>query len=568
MKSTWMIGGEAGFGIMTTGILMAKIANRLGYSVFDYIEYPSLIRGGHNSYKLTLSDEKVYCLQENINILVCLNEETWKFHQTQLEDNAVVVFDSEIFKPQSSKKLQMLDIPTGKMLKELNGQVVMKNTIALGASCALLGINFQDVNMLLSETFEKKGKEVVDYNRQFAKRGYDYVIDRYKALIQPVLSQNKNNKQLLLTGNEAFALGAVIGDCRFYAAYPMTPSSSVLTVLADWQRKTQMVVRHSEDEIAVVSSALGASFAGARSAVGSSGGGFALMVESLSFSGIAEIPLVVFLSQRPGPATGMPTWTEQGDLLFAVNAGHGEFPKIVLAAGDIEEMIFLTAKAFNLAEIYQLPVIVMSDMYLSESHATITQSILDNIKNNYKVNRGKTIDFVNEGKYSRYQITEDGISPRLIPGLKDYYYQANSYEHLQDGHTTEDSNERIVQVKKRTVKINTYLKNDFSTPLVYGNLERAKIVLVGWGSIKGILLETQKQIPDCAVIHFNHVYPLDKEKVIKLFNQDKRYVLVENNSTGQFGKLLQMEIGIEIKEKVLRYDGRPITVKEVMVKVK
>ncbi|OIP82390.1 hypothetical protein AUK04_04845 [Candidatus Roizmanbacteria bacterium CG2_30_33_16] len=462
----------------------------------------------------------------------------------------------------------MLDIPMGKMLKELNGQVVMKNTIALGASCALLGINFQDVNMLLSETFEKKGKEVVDYNRQFAKRGYDYVIDRYKALIQPVLSQNKNNKQLLLTGNEAFALGAVIGDCRFYAAYPMTPSSSVLTVLADWQRKTQMVVRHSEDEIAVVSSALGASFAGARSAVGSSGGGFALMVESLSFSGIAEIPLVVFLSQRPGPATGMPTWTEQGDLLFAVNAGHGEFPKIVLAAGDIEEMIFLTAKAFNLAEIYQLPVIVMSDMYLSESHATITQSILDNIKNNYKVNRGKTIDFVNEGKYSRYQITEDGISPRLIPGLKDYYYQANSYEHLQDGHTTEDSNERIAQVKKRTVKINTYLKNDFSTPLVYGNLERAKIVLVGWGSIKGILLETQKQIPDCAVIHFNHVYPLDKEKVIKLFNQDKRYVLVENNSTGQFGKLLQMEIGIEIKEKVLRYDGRPITVKEVMVKVK
>jgi len=568
MKSTWMIGGEAGFGIMTTGILMAKIANRLGYSVFDYIEYPSLIRGGHNSYKLTLSDEKVYCLQENINILVCLNEETWKFHQTQLEDNAVVVFDSEIFKLQSSKKLQMLDIPMGKMLKELNGQVVMKNTIALGASCALLGINFQDVNMLLSETFEKKGKEVVDYNRQFAKRGYDYVIDRYKALIQPVLSQNKNNKQLLLTGNEAFALGAVIGDCRFYAAYPMTPSSSVLTVLADWQRKTQMVVRHSEDEIAVVSSALGASFAGARSAVGSSGGGFALMVESLSFSGIAEIPLVVFLSQRPGPATGMPTWTEQGDLLFAVNAGHGEFPKIVLAAGDIEEMIFLTAKAFNLAEIYQLPVIVMSDMYLSESHATITQSILDNIKNNYKVNRGKTIDFVNEGKYSRYQITEDGISPRLIPGLKDYYYQANSYEHLQDGHTTEDSNERIAQVKKRTVKINTYLKNDFSTPLVYGNLERAKIVLVGWGSIKGILLETQKQIPDCAVIHFNHVYPLDKEKVIKLFNQDKRYVLVENNSTGQFGKLLQMEIGIEIKEKVLRYDGRPITVKEVMVKVK
>lgn len=559
-----MIGGEAGFGIMTTGILMAKIASRLGYSVFDYIEYPSLIRGGHNAYKLTLSDEKVYCLQDRINILICLNEETWKLHQDQLENNAIVVFDSETFKPQLTNTLKMLDLPMGKMLKELNGQVVMKNTIAFGASCALFGINFQELDTLLTETFNKKGKEVVDYNRQFAKRGFDYVKENFSSLIKPILTENKKQKQLLMTGNEAFAFGVVVGDCRFYAAYPMTPSSSALTVLADWQQKTQMGVRHSEDEIAVVSSALGASFAGARSAVGTSGGGFALMVESLSFSGIAEIPLVVFISQRPGPATGMPTWTEQGDLLFTVNAGHGEFPKIVLAAGDIEEMIFLTAKAFNLADIYQLPVIVMSDMYLSESHSTIKQSVLDNIKDNYEVNRGKTIDVVEEEKYLRYKITDDGISPRLLPGLKGYYYQANSYEHLQDGHTTEDGIERIAQVKKRAAKIKTYFKNDFSLPMVYGNLENAKTVLIGWGSVKGILLETQKQIPECAVIHFNHIYPLDKEKVIKLFNQNKRYILVENNSTGQFGKLLQMETGVEIIDKVLRYDGRALTVKEII----
>jgi len=567
MKFTWMIGGEAGFGIMTTGVLMAKIASRLGYSVFDYVEYPSLIRGGHNAYKLTLSDEKTHCLQEKSDILICLNEETWKLHQTQLKDDAVVIFDSKNFIPQSTKLFRMLSLPMGKILKELSGQAVMKNTIALGASCALLGVNFQDIDSLLLGQFEKKGKEVVEYNRQFAKRGYDYVKDNFNGLSQPILTENKNQKQLLVTGNEAFALGAVIGDCRFYAAYPMTPSSSVLTTLADWQKKTQMVVRHSEDEIAVVSSALGASFAGARSAVGTSGGGFALMVESISFSGIAEIPLVVFLSQRPGPATGMPTWTEQGDLLFAVNAGHGEFPKIVLTPGDVEEMISLTAKAFNLADIYQLPVIILSDMYLSESHNTIKQSILNKIKNQYQINRGKTIDFVDDEKYLRYQISNDGISPRLIPGFKEHYYQSNSYEHLQDGHTTENGDERINQVKKRAAKINTYFKNDFSAPLIYDDLDKAKTVLVGWGSVKGILLEAQKQISDCAVIHFNHIYPLDKEKVIKLFNENKRYVLIENNSTGQFRKLLQTETGVELKEKVLRYDGRPLTVQCISEKI-
>jgi len=567
MNCTWKIGGEAGFGIMTTGVLMAKIASRLGYSVFDYVEYPSLIRGGHNAYELTISDEKANSLKEKIDILICLNEETWKVNYAHLQSNAVVVFDSEQFTPQETKAYQMINLPMGKILTELKGQVVMKNTIALGASCALLGVNHQDIDKLITEQFEKKGKDVVEYNQLFAKKGFDYVMDNYNGLIQSVLTENKNQKQLLMTGNEAFSFGAVVGDCRFYAAYPMTPSSSVLTVLADWQQKTQMVVRHSEDEIAVVSSALGASFAGVRSAVGTSGGGFALMVESISFSGISEIPIVVFVSQRPGPATGMPTWTEQGDLLFAVNAGHGEFPKIVLAPGDIEEMIALTAKAFNLADIYQLPVIVLSDMYLSESHTTIKQSVLDNIKNQYKINRGKTIDRVDGDKYLRYQITDDGISPRLIPGLKEHYFQSNSYEHLQDGHTTEDGDERIAQVKKRAAKINTYFKNDFSAPSVYGNLENAKTVLVGWGSVKGILLETQKQIPDCAVIHFNHIYPLDKEKVIKLFNQDKRYILVENNSTGQFGKLLQMEIGVEIKEKILRYDGRPLTVREIVEKL-
>jgi len=298
------------------------------------------------------------------------------------------------------------------------------------------------------------------------------------------------------------------------------------------------------------------------------------MAEAISFSGITEIPLVVFIAQRPGPATGMPTWTEQGDLLFSVFSGHGEFPKIVLAPGDNEEMIELTAKAYNLADQYQLPVIVMSDMYLSESHKSITKKFVDEFVKNYKVNRGKLINKITNNhfpiskKYLRYQITDDGISPRLIPGTPGYFYQANSYEHLEDGHTSEDAKPRLEQVDKRARKLVTYLAEDFSMPKIYGDLEKSEIVFISWGSTKGIVIEAQKQLKikntNSAFIHFNHIYPLDKEKVKSLFEESKKYILVENNSWGQFGKLLMLETGFEIKEKILRYDGRAITAEEIV----
>jgi len=305
-----------------------------------------------------------------------------------------------------------------------------------------------------------------------------------------------------------------------------------------------------------------------------------LMVEAVSLSGITETPLVIFLAQRPGPATGMPTWTEQGDLLFAVYAGHGEFPKIVLAPGDVEEMVELTGKAFNLADIYQLPVIVLSDMLLSESHESISKKFIDDFIKSYKVKRGKFLKEMTNDKlqmtnqvqnpnvksknFLRYKITKDGISPRLIPGTPEYFYQANSYEHLEDGHTTEEAEPRKNQVEKRNRKWLTYLKEDFSLPKVYGDLEKAKTVFVSWGSGKGAVLEAQKQLGNTALIHFTHVYPLDKEKVRPFFQKKKRYILVESNSWGQFGKLLQQETGVEIKERILKYDGRPITAEEVV----
>jgi 2-oxoglutarate ferredoxin oxidoreductase subunit alpha len=572
MTFTWKIGGEAGFGIMTTGLLFSKIASRLGYYILDYVEYPSLIRGGHNAYEVCVSDREVTAFKKEIDVLVCLNEETFHKHKNRLTSQSLVLYDKEEF--DFTDNFNKVNVPLKKILTDLKGQAVMKNTIALGASLSILGGKIEVLLDLIAEQFKKKGDEIVRFNQQFAITGYEEVKKNYSSFIKNFLiKKEEKQEKLVVSGNEAFSLGAVLADCRLYAAYPMTPSSSVLHTLASWQEKTGMIVRHSEDEIAVINTALGASFAGVRTAVGTSGGGFSLMVESLSFAGVAEIPVVVFLAQRPGPATGMPTWTEQGDLLFAIFSGHGEFPKIVLAPGDQKEMIELTLKAFNLADIYQTPVIVVSDMYLSEGHKSVERDWVDKIVREYQIRRGKINLSQKENPqkleiFLRYKVTEDGISEKILPGTAGYFYQENSYEHLEDGHTTEEAKPRKDQVEKRLRKWQTYLKNDFQLPKFYGN-EKAEIVFISWGSTKGIVLEAQKRLKEKGIetgfYHFNHIYPLDKEKVSQLLKKDnKRYLLVENNALGQFGKILAMETGLDFEEKILRYDGRPITVEEII----
>jgi len=569
MQYTWKIGGEAGFGIMTTGLLFSKIATRRGYNIFDFVEYPSLIRGGHNAYEVTISDDTVSSLKKEIDVLVCLNKETFDTHKNRCAPKAKIIFDPEVFTPEGD----IIPIPVTftAILKELQGQVIMKNIIALGSSLAIMGADLIEMNSLLATQFGRKGEAIILLNQQFAQKGFDVVLSTSQEHISPMLTKKESPKKMVVTGNEAFAYGAVAADCRFYSAYPMTPSSGVLTSVAAWGKKTGMVVRHAEDEIAVINSALGASFAGVRSSVGTSGGGFALMVEALSMSGITELPIVVFISQRPGPATGMPTWTEQAELLFAIHGGHGEFPKIVLAPGDHQEMVELTLQAFDLADIYQLPVIVMSDMLLSESHRSIPYDEIQAKIKKYIPNRGKLVSSADES-YKRYLMTDDGVSPRLVPGGVKTFYQANSYEHLEDGHTTESDVERIKQVDKRARKIKTYLSNHFIIPTTIGDIQKAQTVFVGWGSTKGVANEAVKKAKemrkDVAYIHFSYLYPLDKNKIKTLFSDSsKQYILVENNSEGQLGKLLQMEVGISFENKILRYDGRPLAVEQFIEKI-
>ncbi len=566
MKFNWVIGGEAGFGIMTTGLTFSKIVSRSGYHLLDYVEYPSLIRGGHNAYKVTIDSEPVHTLKETIDVLVCLNKATFELHKHELTNDSVVVYDNEEF--EVGEGFKKVHIPFRKILKEEQGQSIMKNTIALGASIATVGGDLKMLVEMIESQFQKKGEKVIEYNKLFVKRGYDSVIHNFKDFCRSIIAPHpKPEERLVMTGNDAFALGSIIGDCKFYCAYPMTPSSSVLTTLAAWQQKAQITVRHAEDEIAVINSAIGAAHGGVRASVGTSGGGFALMVEAVSLAGITETPIVVFLSQRPGPATGMPTWTEQGDLLFAVHAGHGEFPKIVLTPGDVDEMIRLTAEAFDLADIYQTPVIVMSDMFLSESHSTISSSKVQQLFSSMKLNRGKTVTNPTERPYLRYKDTADGISERLIPGAKGNFYQANSYEHGEDGHTSETAEDRKAQVEKRNRKQSTYLSNHFKMPSVYGDIKSAQSVLVCCGSIKGVCLEVMNELKNVAVIHFTHVYPLDQKRLQELFKNTGNFVLVEQNSTSQLGLLLRQQTGINIEKNILRYDGRPMTATEIIKQI-
>lgn len=564
----WKMGAPAGYGVMTTGLLLAKVATHSGYDIFDYAEYPSLIQGGQNTYEVVVG-HNVVTTEKNVDLLICLDQATFKLHQHRLSHGALVLYDPTTVKIKPGR-YSLIPVNWNQIIVKLKADKVMINMVALGASIGLWGGNLAGLKKIIKLQFGHKHADVAAKNIKCAQAGFNVVTDQYTHLIKNYLvKQKKVIAQAVITGNDAFALGAVAGDCRFYAAYPMSPSSSVLSTLAKWQKETGMIVRHAEDEIGVVNEALGASFTGVRASVGTSGGGFALMSESLSFAGIAELPLVIFLAQRPGPATGMPTWTEQGDLLFTVFGGHGEFPRIILAPGDVSEMIQLTTRAFNLAAQYQLPVIVLSDKYLSECHQSLPLSTLNRLMRP-RLNYLKSARLTKNHLYKRYKLTRDGISPWLQPGTARFMYQTNSYEHSTDGHTSEAASDRLAQVDKRQRKIATFLAQDAVLPTIYGD-KSSQTVLVGWGSVKGALQTAQSILAqkghNVGIMHFTQLYPLPTTKLARLFDPAKKYILVENNATGQLGQILRMTVGVDIKSQFLKYDGRPICTDEVVQKV-
>ena len=570
---SWKIAGEAGFGIKSAGMMFGKIFMRTGYEIFDYTEYPSLVRGGHNVFQLMVDVRPVNSVTKNVDVLVALNQNTITENLSDLCKDGVLVYDSDVIKVSAPKLKQNhvhgIGIPLSTIAKDAGGEL-MRNVVAIGATLALVGQSLTVANKVIRETFKHKGVKVVNNNIKALKAGFEYVKQNYKEDFICELPNLDKKDNILISANESLALGALAGGLNFYVAYPMTPSSSILHYLAKVAQKTGTVVKHAEDEIAGVNMALGAAHAGARAMVGTSGGGLALMSEALGLVSLTETPLVMVNVQRAGPATGIPTWTEQGDLQFMLHAAPGDFPRMVIAPGDAQEAFDLGAEALNLAETYQLPVIILSDKLIAEGNTTVKRFKTNKVK----INRGKLLTQAQLNKmkkYLRYKVTEDGVSPRSLPGMKKGLFIANSDEHNEYGFSWESSENRIKQVDKRNRKLETFAKV-MPDPLVYGN-PKAKKTVVFWGSNKGAILDSYVQLPEnikkkIRVMQLQYLWPFPKKFVSRILQGSKDVLLVENNSNSQLGNLIAQETGIQIKKKLLKYDGRPFYREEIISALK
>ena len=542
------IGGAAGDGVRELGITLGTISAELGYESYLSFTYPSLIRGGHNFTRISFSKEKIYSDHEALDVLIALNEESIVLHRNELADNAVVLADS--FEKQDIEILKdnAVAVPMSAAIKELNAPAITRNSVALGAVCYLLDLDFDLMQTILGKVFKDKLPEV---NTKLADAGYQLLKQksfRHSKKIEP-----SAGKKELIDGNCALAKGLMAAGLDFYIGYPMTPATSILHFLASRQKDSKVRVIQPESELAVINMALGVSYAGKRVAIGSATGGFALMQEAFSFAGIAELPLVVAVSQRQGPATGLPTYSSQTDLRFALHAGHGEFPRIVMAPGDAEESFYLGSQALNLAWKYQLPVIVLMDKIVSEHAST---SLLEASKT--KIEYGNVAEKTGE-KYGRYEITENGISPLAFPGTPNTVVKITSYEHDASGITVDEPAATEAMLGKRFAKSETLKKSldKYETLKVYGDAS-SKNVIVFWGSTKGPVLEAMRYIKSpVKLIQVVWLEPFDNIKVAEELSGAEKIIDIECNHDGQLAALIREKTGIIATDKILKYDSRP-----------
>ena len=571
----WLIGGEAGYGIMTVGHMMSKIFTRLGLSVFDYVEYPSLIRGGHNAYYVRASDVEIFSQKRKVDILVALNREAIDRHRDELSKNAVVIFDPDVTKVKANEcslGVSLFPVPLLKLTKEAKADSLMINTVSMGASLALFHSDFGILQDILNTAFAKKRKEVVLENVNTAKAGFDYTLKKF-ATNPPFHIKKKPQGNLLISGAEAISLGAIRAGLKFAAIYPMTPINGILTTLAANALKYNIIIKEPEDEIAGINMAIGASFTGVRSLVATSGGGFALMTEALGLSSQTETPLVIVEGMRPGPSTGMATWTEQGDLRFVLHASQGDFPRIVIAPGDMFEAFTQTMQAFNLAEKYQLPVIILVDKYLMESHATVQNSKLKVQSGQFKLERGKRLlgeEVEARTDYKRYQFTDDGVSPRSLPGQKGGIALSDSYEHNEQGLYSEEAETRIKMMDKRFRKLEVAIA-DIPSPILHGEKE-ANLTILGFGSTKMPVLEAMRLLKQERILvnflHISYLNPFPTKTVSAVIKKAQKTLVVEGNKTGQFEGLMREYTGLSLGAHLRKYDGRPFYPEEIIKKVK
>ena len=570
MDYTIKIGGEAGQGIQTIGETLGRVFARGGYHVFTNQDYESRVRGGHNFYQIRLSDRPVMASKDVVDIVVALDKESIRLHEEELTPGGQIIYDSESLK-ETHEGQAFLDIPFAKLAMEHGGDRIMANTVATGAVLGMLGMDLGALLTIIDATFRRKGEKIVSANRNAALAGYDHAIKGCLKCNFAVAAAEKAAPRMLVGGTEAIALGAMASGLKFYSAYPMTPSTGIMNYLAGKEQEYGMVVEQAEDEIAAINMALGASFAGVRAMTATSGGGFALMIEGVALAAMTETPIVIAMGQRPGPATGFPTRTEQGELHMVLHAGHGEFPRFLFAPGTPEQAFFLTNKAFDLAEKYQVPAFILFDTYLADSQWTYKGFDLERITNRDHRIRGKAFESLAD--YKRHAFTESGVSPLGVPGDARHLVVTDSDEHDEAGHITEDGGIRVNMVEKRLFKKLPRMLEEIAPPFLYGD-HNPDIVITGWGSLYGLLREAVDELSKdygIAMLHFSELYPFpgtDKFDYLGLLHKAQISICVEQNATGQLARLIKTETGHEFSALLNKYDGRPFTIESLVKNLK
>src|SRR5215472_1396798 len=574
MKKTFAIGigGAAGQGVATPGDIFARIFSRRGLHLNAYNAYQSIIRGGHTFLTIRTGPAKVTNMGDRIDLLIPLNQDAINRHISLLKEGAACVYNADTIKPGTAAEgVTLCPLPVSK-LADVTRNKVAQNTLAVGAGLSMMGIGFQALEEVLTEQFKKKGEAVVSENIGIARAGYDYATANFKAFAWPL--PMTGNRYAVLSGNIAMAMGGAAAGVKFYRAYPMSPSTGVLHWMAAHARKAGIMVRQVEDEIGVVNMAIGAAHAGVRSMCATSGGGFALMSEGLGLSAMMETPVVVIDCQRAGPSTGVPTKTEQGDLWQMLGAAFGDYPRVIACPLDIGDSFKIIAEIFNIADRFQCPGIVLSDLLLSEGRLSVDPKELDFAP---AIDRGELITTPEanaNGGYKRYKITMSGISPRAIPGVAGHTHTASSDEHDENGVLISDEftnpAKRRAMMEKRMRKV-AGIAAAVPPPELRGP-RSADVTLIGWGSTSGVIQEaceilTEQGIP-ANQLQIRWLVPLHGDAIVRILNDARYTIIVENNYSGQFARYLRSETSFAADGHIRKYDGEPFMPHHIVEAVK
>ncbi|NMC76926.1 MAG: 2-oxoacid:acceptor oxidoreductase subunit alpha [Candidatus Methanofastidiosa archaeon] len=553
--------GEAGQGVETIEEILTKVLKSSRYNIFATREYMSRIRGGINSTEIRVSPKPVRAYVDRIDLLFAFSNKSLDHLKERISEKTLIFGDKEVI----GELQNVIDVPILKTAKNV-GSVIYSNTVTAGLISALLNVSEYELRNFIKKYFERKGEEILKKNLEAVSEGFKLAKELIDSGINIKVKKSDDlsrdiGKDILFSGTEAVALGSLAGGCNFISGYPMSPATGVISFMASHSKEFEIIAEQSEDEISAINMAIGSWYAGGRGMTTTSGGGFALMEEGVSLAGMTETPVVIHIGQRPGPATGLPTRTEQGDLNLALYAGHGDFARVILAPGTLEDSFYLSKYAFSLADKYQVPVFILTDQYLLNSQYNI-QSL------DYNKYPTKKYVVKTEKDYQRYLFTKTGVSPRGIPGFGEGLVIQTGNEHEEIGHTTENATLRKNMVEKRYYEKLNQLKNEVIYPELIG-CKAYKYLLIGWGSTRCIVEEALKEIkePKLGFLHFKQVYPLPREMMGYLINAQK-LIVIENNASAQFANLIKMETGFEIKNKILKYNGRCFSVEEVVTRIK